>query len=256
LGDIAYLKTVRNFLVNSVDVEPALCCDTIIMNTRKNLLNDHDDMPMQSRIPAHYAVDNFLSTARNEELLQYMLSPKADYRPTTVYTPEPDKNDHSPEEWDKLIAKRANRRKSQFCDVPGDLFDHIAKAVSERFDDIVLHTGVSCPKNYHLHGTAVAHSDGHYFQRHSDVLLTKKDRVRMISVICYLHGHPKNFQGGELRLYSIDGTNSVDIIPKNNSAIFFPSVYEHEVLTTHVQSGDFKDSRFAFTGWMYKRTDI
>ncbi|AZZ94474.1 hypothetical protein EUZ85_28685 [Hahella sp. KA22] len=104
--------------------------------------------------------------------------------------------------------------------------------------------------------------DGAYFHIHRDDQATYTDSLgeqalcgRQISFAYYFHQLPKLFSGGDLRLYATDRKHSIyshkrfeTIAPQHNSLVLFPSGFFHEVLKTHVPSGDIMNSRFAING--------
>jgi Rps23 Pro-64 3,4-dihydroxylase Tpa1-like proline 4-hydroxylase len=104
----------------------------------------------------------------------------------------------------------------------------------------------------------VAHNDGAFFARHTDTF-KKSEGVgthRMISGVYYFHAQPKPFTGGTLRLHSLAATGEpgtfVDIEPDNNTLVFFPSWFPHEVMPVACTSGRFEDSRFAINCWVHR----
>ncbi len=109
----------------------------------------------------------------------------------------------------------------------------------------------------------VAHGDGAFFRRHIDTLTGSADTPResrrgsrVISMVYYFCATPARFSGGQLRLHSLVATGEagtyVDIEPVNDTALFFPSWFRHEVLPVVCESGRFMDSRFAINCWVYK----
>lgn len=102
----------------------------------------------------------------------------------------------------------------------------------------------------------VAYTDGCFIARHRDtgtgVARHKQDRI--VSMVYYLHREPKGFDGGELRLWPLRpapaGTPGfVDISPRQNGLVAFPSWAVHEVLPVHVPSQRYEDARFAINVW-------
>ena len=98
-----------------------------------------------------------------------------------------------------------------------------------------------------------AYAHGDYFNAHQDN--GKNHRDRLLSFVYYFHDDPKPCQGGDLLLY--DGRFSprayvrslfTRIIPRNNSIIFFPSEYFHEVSAVVSGNRDFRSSRFTLAG--------
>jgi Rps23 Pro-64 3,4-dihydroxylase Tpa1-like proline 4-hydroxylase len=75
--------------------------------------------------------------------------------------------------------------------------------------------------------------------------------------VYYFHAQPKAFSGGVLRLHSLasgkgDGGEHVDVEPVNDTLVFFPSWYPHEVLPVTCDSSRFEDSRFAINFWVHR----
>ena len=109
----------------------------------------------------------------------------------------------------------------------------------------------------------VAHGDGAFFRRHIDTFTGSADTAgesrraaRVVSMVYYFCATPARFSGGQLRLHSLAATGDpgtyVDIEPVNDTALFFPSWFPHEVLPVVCESGRFMDSRFAINCWVYK----
>jgi Rps23 Pro-64 3,4-dihydroxylase Tpa1-like proline 4-hydroxylase len=72
---------------------------------------------------------------------------------------------------------------------------------------------------------------------------------RELTFVYYGHREPLPFTGGELRM--IDG-DAATIVPHQNSIVFFPSHYLHEVMPIYCPSGRFEDSRLTFNGWLHR----
>lgn len=83
---------------------------------------------------------------------------------------------------------------------------------------------------------------------------------RELTFVYYCHREPRSFSGGQLRMYGpVDDADSsqaqssaTTITPVQNSIVFFPSHYLHEVLPTHCESRQFADSRLTFNGWLHR----
>lgn len=104
----------------------------------------------------------------------------------------------------------------------------------------------------------VAHGHGAFFGRHIDTLTGagSDPASRVISMVYYFCATPARFSGGQLRLHSLAATGEdgtfIDIEPVNDTAIFFPSWFPHEVLPVICGSRKFADSRFAINCWLRK----
>jgi Rps23 Pro-64 3,4-dihydroxylase Tpa1-like proline 4-hydroxylase len=110
-----------------------------------------------------------------------------------------------------------------------------------------------------------AHGDGAFYARHSDLPLGEARaadpdgrgrRHRVVSAVYYFHREPRLFSGGALRLFRFGGEDIagdfVDIDPRQNSLVVFPSWAIHEVRRVELASEDFADSRFAVNIWLHR----
>jgi Rps23 Pro-64 3,4-dihydroxylase Tpa1-like proline 4-hydroxylase len=76
--------------------------------------------------------------------------------------------------------------------------------------------------------------------------------------VYFLHGEPRRFSGGELRICQtrwIDGRLTpadIKLPPQGDTLVLFPSLQAHEVLPVDVPSGAFADSRFTVNGWIHR----
>ncbi|MGD1702972.1 2OG-Fe(II) oxygenase [Dapis sp. BLCC M229] len=102
-----------------------------------------------------------------------------------------------------------------------------------------------------------AHNDGCFYTIHSDAN-TEMTATREMTYVYYFYQEPKSFSGGELVIYEtkVEGNNLSKhndfkvIKPRNNSIIFFPSRYLHEILPVSCPTKAFEHSRFTFNGWI------
>ena len=71
---------------------------------------------------------------------------------------------------------------------------------------------------------------------------------------------PKQFSGGELRIYDsrrendnyVPTANYRTIVPEQNQLVLFASGLSHEITPVDCPSGQFADSRFTVNGWIHK----
>lgn len=102
-----------------------------------------------------------------------------------------------------------------------------------------------------------AHNDGHYYKIHNDNG-SEDTATRVLTYVYYFYQTPKPFSGGKLRIYDsriqnnyyVESESFQDVTPINNSIVFFPSHYMHEVLPIICPSQQFADSRFTINGWV------
>jgi Rps23 Pro-64 3,4-dihydroxylase Tpa1-like proline 4-hydroxylase len=91
-----------------------------------------------------------------------------------------------------------------------------------------------------------ASNDGDYFRLHQD---GGPDATREITFVYFLHGEPRPFSGGELKIR--DNT----VTPCGDTLVLFPSCSVHEVLAVEVPSRQFADSRFTVNGWVHRKVE-
>ena len=102
------------------------------------------------------------------------------------------------------------------------------------------------------------HGNNGFFKIHQDSGKRKEIRNRALTFVVYLHKEPKHFSGGEILLFDTDTkTNEYSyrftkMVPTNNSIIFFPSNYFHQVTPIHLEEDIFENGRFAIHGWLHK----
>jgi Rps23 Pro-64 3,4-dihydroxylase Tpa1-like proline 4-hydroxylase len=104
-----------------------------------------------------------------------------------------------------------------------------------------------------------ASNDSEWFKAHHDSGQGGSGR-RELTFVYYCHREPRAFTGGQLRMYGpVDDANSpqaqlaaTTITPVQNSIVFFPSQYLHEVLPTQCESRQFLDSRLTYNGWLHR----
>lgn len=104
------------------------------------------------------------------------------------------------------------------------------------------------------------HNDGDFFAMHVDEHHFATDGCRMITFVYYFNASPRQFEGGELRLYdtaiAADGMRRaaedyIDIEPVDNSIVFFTADSFHEVLPVR-QTGDGPGAaRCTVNGWFH-----
>ena len=109
----------------------------------------------------------------------------------------------------------------------------------------------------HVEMQMTAHNDGAFYKAHTDAG-SEKTKTRELTYVYYFYQEPKQFSGGELKIYDtemqgkkiIQKENSQVIEPRNNSIVFFNSRCKHEVLPISCSSNEFKASRFTLNGWL------
>lgn len=104
-----------------------------------------------------------------------------------------------------------------------------------------------------------ASNHGDFFHCHTDDGMSEV-ASREITFVYFFHREPKEFSGGELRIYDSapenDGHRAMStyrtIVPEQNQLVLFASGLSHEITPVKCPSGKFADSRFTVNGWLHK----
>jgi Rps23 Pro-64 3,4-dihydroxylase Tpa1-like proline 4-hydroxylase len=104
-----------------------------------------------------------------------------------------------------------------------------------------------------------ASNHGDFFRWHSDNG-AEEVATREVTFVYFFHREPKEFSGGELRIYNSaagsegysDTSNCRTIVPEQNQLVLFASGLSHEITPVECSSGKFADSRFTVNGWLHK----
>src|SRR5262245_48841221 len=100
------------------------------------------------------------------------------------------------------------------------------------------------------------HNDGDRYNLHSDDHEADDD-PRRLSYVYYFHEQPKRFTGGDLLLYDSDlvhrqcRSGFTRLEPLDNSIVFFPSAYFHQVTPIQCATRDDRHGRFTVNGWIH-----
>lgn len=194
--------------------------------------------------PAHGRIVNWLGPQILQRLLDYAQKQRENFKVSGVGRRETKRID---------LTLRRSMRLQQLGDLEGEL----EARARETLPEMVQQLGAACfePSKFELE--MVAHGDGAFYGRHRDTNVFHGPAFsnrRIISAVYYFHRVPKAFSGGILRIYSFAGDKNtgtfIDIEPTNDTLVFFPSWFPHEVLPVACPSGRFEDSRFAINCWV------
>jgi SM-20-related protein len=203
-----------------------------------------DEAPASSGIMPPYLVwPDFLDRETLTGLMQYTLSREADFAPTKIATRSVDP------------AKRVSTAIRDLAEYR----EPLQRRIFDLLPDLTKRLGVGQIVPSSFETELVAHGDGAFFTQHIDTFtgaIVNVSEIRVLSGVYYFHAEPKAFSGGAFRLYAIGGrpgTAFVDIEPKNNTFLIFPSWAPHEVMPVSCPSGRFADSRFAINCWILRK---
>jgi SM-20-related protein len=186
-------------------------------------------------------IENFFPPEFQHQLLNYAITSRADYADTGPATNNEFYQDH---------------RNSLVIYYPRytEMFLERLRQVMPR---VMEHLDLSPFAVARIETQLTAHNDQNYYKIHNDNS-SPDTAARRLTYVYYFHQEPKAFSGGELAIYDTEmregrataGTNFQVVEPKNNSIVFFPSYYMHEVQAVHCPSRAFADSRFTLNGWI------
>jgi Rps23 Pro-64 3,4-dihydroxylase Tpa1-like proline 4-hydroxylase len=171
-------------------------------------------------MPESWVIPNFLG-GRRRQLLDYVLSQEEYFRQATV----------------SMGASRAvieGVRRARVLESLGSF--------ESAFLEQLRRIAPIPPGRIESQITASNHGD--YFRLHQD---GGPDDTREITFVYFLHGEPRPFSGGELKI------RDSAMAPHGDTLILFPSCSVHEVLPVEVPSRKFADSRFTVNGWIHRR---
>ncbi|MGN6717150.1 MAG: 2OG-Fe(II) oxygenase [Candidatus Binatia bacterium] len=197
-----------------------------------------------SKPPAHGRVASWLGPEMVRRLLDFARTNRDGFRPSTV--------------WDAIGREKKldlTCRRSYKAKFFGELREELQAAARAALPEMCrqLGSGQFEPSEFEIE--MVAHGDGAFFAEHLDRSMGPELGRRLISAVYYFHRMPKSFSGGVLRIYPLAGRKKsqafAEIEPMNDTLVFFPSWFPHEVLPVKCPSGKFEDSRFAINCWIH-----
>lgn len=189
-------------------------------------------------------IDHFLGVEARSQLLNYVLNQEANFVPTTTSTGATD------------------YRRSQILYWFPEFSDWMVQRVKQALPDVLCRLKIPAFAIDHIEIQLTAHNHGHYYKIHNDNG-SPEAANRELSYVYYFCREPQAFSGGELRIYDLTveygnftHTDAFQTVaPRNNSIVFFPSHYLHEVLPVRCASRQFADSRFTLNGWVRRNRE-
>lgn len=194
-----------------------------------------------SRMPRYVCIDDFLTPAESEQVLQYALENEEHFEGSSVLPSLGHDPNKSYRKSRVLFAIKDTRWKQVFI---------------ERFRLHLPHitATLGTPKlEYEASEIQLtASSDGDFFSRHADADQNRKEIApRVVTFVYYLHRLPRPYSGGDLLLYGDEfGGPVITVPPRNNCLVSFASSTLHEVDLVRCPSRAFEDSRFTVNGWL------
>ena len=107
---------------------------------------------------------------------------------------------------------------------------------------------------HHIQLQVTVSGDGDYFAAHRD-LGHELTNNRTLTFVYYAHREPASFTGGALRFHLPCGSFH-DVIPRQNTVLFFDPHLEHEVLPVSCVQPSLMNSRITVNGWLCTREPL
>ncbi|MFS8880397.1 2OG-Fe(II) oxygenase, partial [Synechococcus sp. H55.11] len=208
------------------------------------------DPPEPARFyPCKYVkLDNFLPAEVNQAILQHAIAHQDKFIPARSYS-------QSNTEAESLKFRRSLRLDYAYFQEYGSLLREKIAGVAPQ---IFVELGIENFDIQIFEMEMIASYDSCYFAPHIDNFYSQT-AFRQVSCVYYFHKEPKPYRGGELRIYDtqrqkphppiLHGAYD-EVIPTNNSIVFFPSSCIHEILPVFSPSQAFADSRFTINTWL------
>lgn len=193
-------------------------------------------------------LDEFLSPAEMEAVLRYTLEQESAFRVSEVIQPG---------NTGGIIAY--DQRRSRVLMDLGEHHKAIADRIHSCLPQVLGQLGHEVFKVSEVEAQITASNDGDYFRCHSDNAHADNSS-REITFVYFFHREPKNFQGGELRVYDsrreghwyLAAEKYRSVAPQQNQMVFFASSLAHEITPVQCPSRAFADSRFTVNGWLHR----
>jgi Rps23 Pro-64 3,4-dihydroxylase Tpa1-like proline 4-hydroxylase len=194
---------------------------------------------------------NFLTKQELRGLMEYTLTHEADFTPGSIIPNE------------KASASTVpDYRRSRVLFEFGEYRTLIEDRILANLPMVLKALRRDAFQLWYIDSQITASNDGDFYKAHRDNGASEPVDIplRQLSFVYYFHSEPKAFDGGQLRFNDWAGAGLEDVeqvstrtmIPRQNTIVFFPSSYEHEVLRVRCPSSKFAHSRFTANGWLIR----
>lgn len=193
-------------------------------------------------------LNEFLAPAELDELLQYTLAREAEFQISEVIAPGVNAS-----------ATDYDTRRSR---VLMDLGKHQAVIVNRLqscLPEVLRKLEIEPFTARKVEAQITASNDLDFFHLHSDNM-HEDVASRELTFVYFFHREPKEFCGGELRVYDsrlengfyVSAGRHEAIVPEQNQIVFFASSQVHEITPVKCPSREFAHSRFTVNGWLHR----
>ena len=201
------------------------------------------------------------STASNSRIIRYPVAilddllPENEWRRLLDDTLASERDFHPSQTHDR----RSEYRHSLVMNPPAELVRPVVDRVREVSSDAVSFLRIQAIVVGAVEAQVTASIDGSFFGVHTDADYDKVPK-RYLTYVYYFNRPPKEFTGGELRIYDdllrnnkLARADTFQVIePLHNRLVLFWARVMHEVMPVRVPSRRFGDARFTVNGWVNK----
>ncbi len=198
-------------------------------------------------LPAQCVIlDEFLAPQELEELTRFTLEHEPQFTASEVVAPTSERG----------VIDYEHRRSRVLTDLER-YQELLIRRIEMVLPQVVQKLGMEEFAIAGVEAQITASNDGDFFRFHSD---NASDRVaaRHLTFVYFFHREPRQFDGGELRIYDarleqdryISAGSYQTIVPRQNQIVFFPCELLHEITPVKCPSRLFADSRFTLNGWL------
>lgn len=200
-------------------------------------------------IPANCAIlEEFLVPQELDSVVRYALEHEAEFKTSQVIAPGGGTS----------MVDFEHRRSHVLMEL-GALRNVLVQRLQSCWPQLLRRLGYVPFHIANIEAQITASNDGDYFRSHSDNGHEETSK-REITFVYFFHREPKNFTGGELRIYDSRIENGAyvkaehyrSITPRQNQLVVFPSSLTHEITRVECPSRAFADSRFTVNGWFHR----
>lgn len=202
----------------------------------------------------HGQFDDFLPPDEHQALLDWAIAGEDRFQPAKVTRGTLGDHDQVEAEF-RIALKRPDL---------GPHEERFRRRLMEFLPKAMAAIGASGPPPTSIELEVTAYGDGAHFARHQDIpiganrstLGSAAGEDRLISAVYYFHRLPRQFTGGALHLYPIGAASGgIDIDPRDNRLVVFPSWAPHSVEPVSCPEGRFAQFRFAVNCWFCRALD-
>jgi Rps23 Pro-64 3,4-dihydroxylase Tpa1-like proline 4-hydroxylase len=199
--------------------------------------------------PIHHQFFDLLSDADHQSLVDHVAEQFDSMQPSTVSTGALG-----------IANYDSAHRQSRVDTRVEDVWPILEATVSSLFPHLRRELGTGYFSLGSIERQLTVHTDGDFFGLHLDDAQPMTDSCRMITFVYYFNSDPKQFEGGELRLFdSVVGADGIrraaetyiDIEPVSNSIVFFAADSFHEVRPVKQISNGPGARRCTVNGWFH-----